>query len=522
MKGKIVMPNKAIFTSLRGMFAKADTFNEAGAAAYGFCPEAALAQYAVTGTFNDIFYASGKAQLDVIARLAAEVEDEFLASLAIYAAETAYMKDMPLALLAILSSRRPDLFARAFPRVVKGGKMLRGFVGMMRSGALGRKSLGTRPKRMVVGWLEDASDADILNAYVGNDPSLGDVIKMVHPKPKDETRAALFAWVMGKPHDHGALPGAVKDFELFKRDMSRNLPDVPFQMLTSLPLTKEHWIDIAKRSSWQMLRQNINTFARNGCFDVEGFGDWLAMRLSDPEAVRAARMFPYQLMAAHRMACANVPDAVRRALEAAMKVGIETLPAIRGNVVVCPDVSGSMSSSITGYRAGASSKVRCIDVAALVTAAFLRVNPAARLMPFDCEVVDVRINPRDTVMTNAEKLAAIGGGGTTLSAPLLKLKEEKAKVDLVVIVSDNQSWMDGAYTVHTDAMAAWGEIKKHNPNARLVCLDIQPYANSQVKGGKDILNIGGFSDSVFTRIADFAKGREGSDHLIDAIKAVTL
>lgn len=45
-------------------------------------------------------------------------------------------------------------FAQAFSRVVDNGKMLRIFVQIMRSGAVGRKSLRTRPKRMVRHWLE--------------------------------------------------------------------------------------------------------------------------------------------------------------------------------------------------------------------------------------------------------------------------------------------------------------------------------------------------------------------------------
>ena len=56
--------------------------------------------------------------------------------------------------------------------------------------------------------------------------------------------------------------------------------------------------------------------------------------------------------------------------------------------------------------------------------------------------VNVRLNPRDSIMTNAEKLADIGGGGTACSAPLRLLNHEKARVDMVIIVSDNESWAD--------------------------------------------------------------------------------
>ena len=73
----------------------------------------------------------------------------------------------------------------------------------------------------------------------------------------------------------------------------------------------------------------------------------------------------------------GVPLTVQAALETALELRSRNVPEVPGRVVVCPDVSGSMSSPVTGYRKGASSKVRCIDVAALVAAAVLRRNPEA-------------------------------------------------------------------------------------------------------------------------------------------------
>lgn len=67
----------------------------------------------------------------------------------------------------------------------------RNFVQILRSGVVGRKSLGSRPKRLVQGWLNSRTDAQLLRASVGNDPSLADVLKMVRPKPETPERAAF-------------------------------------------------------------------------------------------------------------------------------------------------------------------------------------------------------------------------------------------------------------------------------------------------------------------------------------------
>ena len=240
------MANKSVFATSAGkLLPPADARNHEGARTYRLSPHQALAQLAATGTFNATFYAEPREQLDEVLKLVWQVEPGFLARTAVHAFEQGYMKDMPALLLAVLSSMQGDEFNRAFGRIVRNGKMLRNFVQVMRSGATGRKSLGTRPKRLVQAWLEQAADFEIMRAAVGNDPSLADVIKMVHPKPKSASREALYGYLIGKPHDVATLPDVVKAFEAFKRDPSLPVPEVPFQMLTSMPLSREHWVQIA-------------------------------------------------------------------------------------------------------------------------------------------------------------------------------------------------------------------------------------------------------------------------------------
>lgn len=247
----------------------------------------------------------------------------------------------------------------------------------------------------------------------------------------------------------------------------------------------------------------------------------LAARLADAAAVGRARVMPYQLLAALRAADDGVPEVVRQAMDAALELSLGAVPALTGQVVVCPDVSGSMTSPVTGWRGTATSKLRCIDVAALMAAAVLRKNPGAIVLPFEQKVVDVKVKGEDSVMRNAERLAAIGGGGTNCSAPLAWLAEAGAPVDLVILVSDNQSWMD-ARRGATQSLHEWERIKQASPQARLVCIDIQPYADSQVPEREDVLNVGGFSDAVFRTVAAFADGPLDPAHWVGEIEKVEL
>lgn len=499
------MANRNLFSSLFGKsLANPDSLNAAGAPAYALGPKHQLAQYAVTGCLNGTFYASAEVQLLTVLQLSEQVDGEFLAKLALYARERAAMKDMPALLLAVLTQKAPVLLPLVFGRVLDNGKMLRNYVQILRSGTVGRKSLGSRPKRLVQQWLNQASDAQLIGAMVGQQPSLADVVKMAHPRPETAAREALFAYLIGKPHDASLLPVRLQAFEAFKRDSCQSLPDVPFQLLTALPLDAAAWKQIARQSPWRATLMNLNTFARHGVFDDAEVVTIVAARLRDPELVRKAKAYPYQLLAAWRAAAGQMPTAIIEALQEALDMALSNVPALRGNIVVCPDVSGSMHSPATGVRQGATSKVRCVDVAALVAAALLKRNPQARVLPFETAVVDVRLNSRDSVLTNAEKLAAIGGGGTNCSAPLELLNKESAKVDVLVFVSDNESWIDARKAGGTALMRQWQLLQARNPDAKLVCIDIQPNGTTQAPERPDVLNVGGFSDAVFDQLAWFA------------------
>jgi 60 kDa SS-A/Ro ribonucleoprotein len=526
--------NKSLFQTIAGKwFPKPDAVNSEGAPAYAFSSKHALAQYAATGCLNTTFYATAEMQLETVLRLCDEVPAEFVAKTALYARERGFMKDLPALLCALLTVKDPVLCDRIFDRVIDDGKMLRNFVQIVRSGVVGRKSLGSMPKRLVRRWFEKRDDAAVFRASVGQTPSLADVIKMAHPRPASKAREALYGYLIGRAHDVQALPELVRQFETYKFNQAAPrgtpspsaqgrsqlaVPDVPFQMLTALELGPAEWVAIARQASWQQTRMNLNAFARHGVFDKKGMTDLIADRLRDATAIQRARVLPYQLMMAYLAVDKAIPRKVQNALQDAMEVALKNVPALSGKIYVCPDVSGSMASPVTGFRRGSTTAVRCIDVAALVAAAFLRKNDA-EVLPFEHEVVSLRLNARDSVMTNAQKLASIGGGGTSCSAPLAELNRQRARGDLVVFVSDNESWVDAGGR-GTEMMRQWAAFKARNPQAKLACIDLQPNRTTQAREGGDILNVGGFSDAVFELLAAFSSSGLDARHWVDTIDRV--
>jgi 60 kDa SS-A/Ro ribonucleoprotein len=168
--------------------------------------------------------------------------------------------------------------------------------------------------------------------------------------------------------------------------------------------------------------------------------------------------------------------------------------------------------------------------AALVAAAYLRKNKDAIVLPFAESVSSLRLNPRDSVMTNAQKLAGLPAGGTNCSAPLAHLNSKGISPDLCVFVSDNESWMDSRNTTGTSSfygwagnrnatstMKEWERIRARNGKAKLACIDLAPNTTSQAPDRKDILNVGGFSDRVFTIVDLFQQDMLDADHWVGVI-----
>ena len=523
------MANKTLFSSIKSLLPRTDTFNEAGGRAYKFTPKHALAQMAATGCFNGVYYTSAQSQLDEMRKLIDQVDDNvFLAKLAVYARERAYMKDMPAALLVMLSKRDTELMHRVFDRVVDNGRVMRTMFQMIRSGQFGRTSLSSSLQRAFQRWLNDASVGKLLSASIGNDPSLRDVLRMARPTPKDNERRALFGWLTDKetekwaPATEADLPAQVQSLIAYRQADAAETQalilgdlSVRWDLLADAALSPLVWKAIARQMGPQALRMNLNTLLRhevlgNGKADRE-MVDYVAARIADAEAIHRSRQFPYQFLAAYLNASDEIPQEIKAALHQAAEIACGNVPELPGPVVIGLDTSGSMSMAVTGWRGrGATSKMRCVDVAALFAAAILRRNPDSVVVPFDTKAYDVRIDPSDSILSLSERLAKYGGGGTDCSSPLRagNTKFSKRPFAGCVLVSDNESWVGSGRCGSTGVMTEWQKFVKNQKrlgvtDPKLVCIDIQPYGSTQAPERDDILNIGGFNDAVFNVVASF-------------------
>jgi len=140
--------------------------------------------------------------------------------------------------------------------------------------------------------------------------------------------------------------------------------------------------------------------------------------------------------------------------------------------------------------------------------------------------VACQLNPRDSVMTNARRLASLPCGGTNCSAPLAHLNSGGER-GLVIYVSDNESWIDtrthGPLAAARPKRCASGRSSRPQSQAKMILHRHSAVGRPRRPAERaDIINVGGFSDQVFSLIAAVAKGSARENHWVRQIEQIRL
>jgi 60 kDa SS-A/Ro ribonucleoprotein len=530
----------------------ADTTNRAGGKAYKLDSRTAAAVFAMTATFPD---AGGTHQLDGNAQLSkflqhlGDCSEEFVAKLAMYARTKGKMKDAPLiAALSLLKRDDGSLGKKVFPRVIDNPTQFRNAGSVVMSGLFGTRSFGSRfSKAFNEQLFEFGINYLTARGLVGNNPSLGDVIRMTHPSAKTQGDARpqweeFFKYVLGRDWSYDALPEALQAFEKFKTDPLNN--EVPrglevLQVMGMIPSEgdkdkiSQKWAEISTRMSWTQLFKNLATLHRHGAFDVGDTMSVVADKIRDKESVLKSRQFAYAIYNAYRhisgvtlgswgrieVGTPKVPHEILEAVQDALDViAVDVAPKINADVAIGIDTSGSMFSPVTGNRKGATTTAMMVDVAALFGASAYKQNPQSVILPFDDVAKRIALNPRDSVSTIADRICQDAGGGTNISDVFVKILEDVRqrgfRPDAIVLVSDMQTWREGSGIAGgygqrgTSANELFNTIKAETGKpVKLVCWNMSAGEDTQAIGN-DVLNVGGWSEALWQTVADFLSGKD--------------
>jgi len=517
------MANKRIFQNKK-LLPSATTTNNAGGIAYSTSDKNALARLCATGTIGNTFYSTAEQDLGQILTLCSKVPLEFVGQLAVYCRQKGLLKDIPALLLAYFVVNSADYeyeqVQSVFNAVVSNGKMLKNFVQIMRSGQLGRKSLGTRASRLVNDWLNAREPEALFKDNIGNSPSLRDVLMLTHPKANSAKQNAMFKYIMDGTYNK-LLPANVRSYEKWKAGEIEFTPEIPFEYLTNRPLSNDEWSEVLQTCSWQVLRMNLNTFQRHGVFNNNTNIKIAAQRLADPSELPKF-VYPYQIYTSSKFA--EVAPAIQDGLKQALENSLVNVKPFPEEVTILTDISSSMASPVTGSRGTVNTKIRCVDVAALISSIILSKNPSTKFTSFNDGVGVANLNKNRTIIENTASLAAMLSGGTNTGNALAHLNRILDRSPIVLIISDNQSWITklnfDRFHSATPALVEWEKYRKRVKGAKLICLDLQPEASAQVPERTDVLHIGGWSESVFEIIRDFIDG--GTASFVEEIEKIEL
>ena len=460
-----------------------------------------LAAAALTSLFGERKY-YGSTDMDIV-RLAtrcAVTDPDFLLRLAAYARNEANLRTVSHVLTSVIAREAPGHTRAAVRNVVVRGDDITEIMACYLS--LYGKPFPNALKRAVANAVQNF-DEYALAKYAGSGLALKmrDVLRITHPRPRDEKTAALFKKVL---------------------DGSLETPYTWETELTARGNTAEVWNELiaSGQVGYMALLRNLRNIVKTGA-DL----DPVLALLSDPEQARSSRQLPYRFFSAYaalRDEGLLTPE-ILEALETALNASAADMETIPGRTLIAVDVSGSMRSPVS-----AKSAVLCRDIACLLGVMSSRLCEDAVVCYFDMpgrasalpggRGFEIRRYKRDDpVLPNCDA-GWFRGGGTQMDLPLLYALGEDPEAaerpfDRVIYFSDNQcNHFQGGLRQTVQVMA--DEYReKYNPDLWIHAVDLMGYGTQQFIGARFDL-IAGWSERVLPFIT---LAEKGLDTLVDHI-----
>lgn len=285
-----------------------------------------------------------------------------------------------------------------------------------------------------------------------------DVLRMVHPRPRNAVQDALFAMQTGHEFslDKAEMPALMAGFlalrsetKLSARVVAKTieLHGLPWEMVPTEYLAyREVWEALLPRMPYTAMVRNLGKMTSVGLLQPLGAtADAVAERIADPVAVRKARYHPMNgLVAARTYASGKglrgslswepVP-AIVEALEAATQNGFAAVEPTGKRFLLGVDVSGSM-----GWAAGGNMPLSCAEAAAALALIVAKTEPKTYIYGFASTFKPLCITPSDTFRGAAQKAQDNNFGRTDCSLPMVHATKGKLDVDCFVVLTDNETY----------------------------------------------------------------------------------
>jgi len=226
----------------------------------------------------------------------------------------------------------------------------------------------------------------------------------------------------------------------------------------------------------------------------------------------------------------NLLDAIEDALE----ISCQNIPELEGNTAILVDDSGSMRGDRGGSsRVSAFSKTNTSMIAHLFASMFAFKQNDVYVGLFGDKLIRVPFDRTKKLLDFNKESYDIGAkcGGATEKGIYTFLEtviKENKKIDNIIVFSDCQIGRGGSFTAWYGT--AWDESSAHfhdlfkefrkiNPNANFIVVNLRQSGGTSVfDKSQRILNVAGWSESIFDTIKSQCKGWDAIIKEIEAIE----
>jgi len=310
------------------------------------------------------------------------------------------------------------------------------------------------------------------------------VIQIVHPKPTDEERAALYKRV---------LEGALKTPETWETKLSA----------TKGESKQKAWDDIAEKMGLMALVRNLRNFEQQ---KAEKAIEIAIDKLHNGEIVRKSRMLPFRFLEAiNHVSSMVLEDALRDAVDLA----VVNMPKWPGKTAVFVDLSGSME-----YHTSKHSNMTFKRIASLMGALALHMSDDAYVGGFACSYKQIKLSKRDSILSNAEKIEHTAVGCSTNAYLAMEdVLVKSLEFDRIVVFSDMQTYDSTGYG--RGVAAAWKQYKRKFPKTVLFNVNLAGYGTAHIPENEpSVVHMTGWSEGVIDFISKFGDMQK----LVDVIR----
>jgi len=490
------MKRKTVWRKLREeTLPKPDRKNKEGFPAYRRTVEEEVLSVLMTGSTANLFYVKAEENIKEMLEILKKCEDtQFLAKATIYAREKGFTRTLPIASLVEISKRHPRLFRKVAARVCKNPHDWQQFIDVARSKTI-RKGVGSALKKRMI---EALSEMSVYHA-MKYPKAVEDMINIA--RPREDVNPTVINYIKKKVHEGDEQLEALKIVKTSDNEdeiiEAIERGRLPYEVVTGSvkKMTPRIWEALLYQAPYFNLIRNLNNFGRNGVFNKRENLDYTVKKITDVNAIKQSKLLPFRFYVAYRMLeDFKGAERLKTALLRALELSIANLPEIRDKVAIASDVSGSMSSNLTGDY----SVVQCIDLVGLLTGCLVKCcKQLPVLLPFESTVredIVAEAYTKETIFEIARVFKA--GGGTSLSAPVEWLIEKKEAVDMLIAFTDNEEWVGRVF------LEAWTDYKRDiAPHARAYLVTLLPYRDFPVPPQiEDVYFVYGWSDAVLKYI----------------------